>query len=377
MTSQEQAAGPATQPKGRLRRVGHLLLEWIARFPLFYKVLIANTLLVVVGVVVGSWLTADHVRASPGHLVHWEFILWFGAVAVSGSLVLNYVLLRAALQPIGALHRLADALHKGNLEARADRTFFSDRDVDRLIAAVNQVLGELTRYQEQLRHLSSRVTAQLETERKNLARELHDETAQALATLLVMQRMVAREATTPKQTQALQELRELTSLTLEGVRRMSVGLRPSILDDTGLVGALHWYVEEFCGDTLPPVRMDLEESLGRLTPDTELAIYRITQEALSNIMRHASASAVSLSLQQDGNWVVLNVADDGVGFDPAAPPKEGGRESLGLFTMRERAELVGGHLEVVSRRGEGTTVRARFPLPPRPVGAVSLVPSDG
>jgi len=344
-----------------LRRSGVVLVERIARFPLFYKVLIANTLLVIVGVVVGSFLTADHVANSPDHRIHWEFMVWFGSLAVTVSLILNYVLLRAALQPVGALSRLAEALHRGHLETRATRPFFTDPDVDHLIMAVNEVLDELSRYREQLRHLSSRVTAQLETERKNLARELHDETAQALATLLVMQRMVAREATTDRQRQALQELRELTSLTLEGVRRMSVGLRPSILDETGLAGALHWYVEEFCGDTLPPVKMDLDETLGRLAPDTELAIYRITQEALSNIMRHASASAVTLTMRQDGEWVALLVADDGVGFDPAAPPQPGGREPLGLFTMRERAELVGGRLEVVSRRGEGTSVQARFP----------------
>ncbi|MBI2865963.1 MAG: sensor histidine kinase [Chloroflexi bacterium] len=335
-------------------------MGWIARFPLFYKVLIANTLLVIIGVIVGSWLTASHVSTSAEHRVHWEFMAWFGSLAVTVTLILNYVLLRAALQPIGALQSLAAALHQGRLEARAPRTFFGDRDMDRLILAVNQVLDEIGGYREQLRRLSSRVTAQLEIERKNLARELHDETAQALATLLVMQRMIYREAATEQQRQALQELRELTSLTLEGVRRMSVGLRPSILDETGLASALRWYVEEFCGDTLPPVKLDLEE-LGRLTPETELAIYRIAQEALSNVMRHASASTVSLGLQQQGDWVTLAVVDDGVGFAPASPPQQNKREPLGLFTMRERAELVGGHLEVLSRPGEGTTVRARLP----------------
>lgn len=361
MSTELKTVAEAHHRGARLAPGSRPLLDRVARFPLFYKVLVANTLLVIVGAIVGSWLTADHVRNSPEHAIHWEFLVWFGALAVTVSVVLNYALLRAALQPIGDLRHLAEALHRGQLEARASHTFFGDPDVDRLISAANQVLEELSHYREQLRRLSSRVTAQLETERKNLARELHDETAQALATLLVMQRMIYREATTDRQRQALQELRELTSLTMEGVRRMSVGLRPTILDETGLVGALHWYVDDFCGDTLPPTSLELDNSLGRLAPETELAIYRIAQEALSNIMRHASASSVGVSLKREGDRVVLAVKDDGVGFDPAAPPQQGKREPLGLFTMRERAELVGGQLEVTSRPGEGTTVRARFP----------------
>jgi len=270
--------------------MGQALLRWLVRFPLFYKILIANTLLVLVGVTLGTWLTTKHVQSSPEHIVHWEFMLWLGAAGLITTLFINYAILRAALQPMGALSRLAEALHRGELMARVDRPFFGDPDVDRLMAAVNRALDELNHYRERLRALSSRVTAQLETERRNLARELHDETAQALATLLVLERMIYREATSDQQRRALRELRELTALTLEGVRRLSVGLRPAILDDVGLAGALRWYIEEFCADTLPPVQLDLDESLGRLPPEEELALYRIGQEALSNVMRHAGAS---------------------------------------------------------------------------------------
>ncbi len=212
---------------------------------------------------------------------------------------------------------------------------------------------------ERLRRLSAQILRAQEEERKRVARELHDDTAQALAALLVRLGLLEKQVDATLIPQVA-ELRQLVADALEGVRRLALGLRPSALDHLGLAPALLALCDEFSRHWGFAVHMDVEP-LPRLHPDTELALYRVGQEALTNVAKHARASQVWVSLHRVDDAIVLEVRDDGCGFRMAAV-KSQREKGLGLFGMEERLSLVGGHLEIRSRPRRGTTVRARIPI---------------
>lgn len=195
-----------------------------------------------------------------------------------------------------------------------------------------------------------------------MARELHDDTAQALTALLVKLRVLERSLERREQRGELEELRALAAGTLEGVRRLAAHLRPSLLDDLGLPAAVKAYVDQFAHLWGIPVHLRVRGLDGRLPPEVELALYRVLQEALTNVARHAGASQAWVSLRRERGCLVLTVKDDGCGFDVAAVMADRER-GLGLFGMQERMALVGGSLAIRSRLEAGTEVVARVPLP--------------
>jgi signal transduction histidine kinase len=201
------------------------------------------------------------------------------------------------------------------------------------------------------------VTAQ-ESERKRLARELHDETGQALTSILLGLKPLEEALAKQAGAAALAELRELVVGALQDVRRLAVELRPAVLDDFGLVPALERLSESFAEQS--GIRVDFHSTLGetRLPSDVESSLYRVVQEALTNIVKHADAQRVSVSVVRRESSVAAVIEDDGVGFDPRVARKEG----IGLIGMRERLALLDGRLEVESRKGAGTTVVAEVPL---------------
>ncbi len=353
-----------------VRRVLQGALHLALDFPIPYKILFANTFLVAIALFLGFALTNRYAGSPLDHPSEWDFALGLGALLLLSCLILDYLVLRAALRPITLLTHLCDALQRGELHARARRPLLGDRNSDLLIQTANNLLDDVAAYRSRAEDLSRRVTQQLETERENIARELHDETAQNLAALLVVQEIAAQAPTPEAQRRALEEAKQLTRLTLEGVRRISVGLRPAVLDDAGLPDTLRWYVRDLMRHVLPEVDLDLEQDVRRLPQVAELALYRIAQEALSNVAHHAQASRVSLSLRNEGGEVILRITDNGVGFDPCAPSLRH-PEHLGLFTIHERARLAGGVAEVLSQPGKGAAVIARVPcLPPSGEGPV-------
>jgi len=203
-----------------------------------------------------------------------------------------------------------------------------------------------------------RVVEAQELERARLARELHDETGQALASILLGLRQLEEAVETDEARTAAADLRTLVVTTLQSVRRLAVELRPSALDDFGLVPAVERLaatVSEHAGPIVDVVARLGEE---RLAPDVETALYRIVQEALTNVVKHASAARVSITLVHKGMTAVVVVEDDGRGFDPASAR----RDALGFAGMRERVALVGGRLTVESSPGAGTTLVAEVPV---------------
>ncbi len=213
---------------------------------------------------------------------------------------------------------------------------------------------------EQLQALSRRLVEVQEEERGRVARELHDETGQALSSLLLGLSILEEKADDPVAviTRA-NELEGLVDRTLENLHRLSMNLRPASLDHLGLVPALEHYVELFShqhGITAQFEAVELEEK--RLPSAIETALYRIVQEALTNVLRHARATRVDVLLELRGDQIVTIVEDDGVGFDPASATK-GNR--LGLLGMRERAEMLNGTLTIESSASTGTTVLVEIP----------------
>jgi signal transduction histidine kinase len=201
-----------------------------------------------------------------------------------------------------------------------------------------------------------RVVAAQEMERRRIARELHDETGQALTSLLLGLRAVQDAKDETVRNDALESLRALASTTLQDVRRLAVELRPKALDDFGLVAALERLLDGLRERT--GLTIEFEASVeARLPAEIETALYRIVQEALTNVVKHARATTVSVLLVRRKTGVTAVIEDNGTGFAPHEPV-----EGLGLVSMRERASLVGGHLILESRPGSGTTIAVEVPV---------------
>jgi signal transduction histidine kinase len=227
-------------------------------------------------------------------------------------------------------------------------------------AALAERVRELGAANDQLQRLTSLVISAQEEERRRIARELHDDTAQALTSVLIRARLLARQAQIDSVREGLLDLLEQITTAIDGVRRMALDLRPSTLDDLGLVPAVESYAREFSDRWGVPVRVHARANGHRLPRDQELLVYRIVQEALTNIAKHADATAVEIDLTADREHVEATVRDNGRGFDPAATLALRER-GLGLFGMQERAQLAGGTLQLQSRPGTGTTVSLAIP----------------
>jgi signal transduction histidine kinase len=206
------------------------------------------------------------------------------------------------------------------------------------------------------RDVVRRVVAAQELERRRLARELHDEAAQSLASILLGLRDLDRTLEHEDSRAAVARIRELAADTLADVRRLAVELRPKALDDFGLVPALDQLARTFSDDT--GLRVDVISELDgeRLSEEARITLYRSLQEALTNVAKHAQARAVSIVLRRRDTSVVALVEDDGRGFDLTGPT-----EGFGLQDLRERLALVGGRLTIESGPGAGTTLVVEVP----------------
>jgi two-component system sensor histidine kinase UhpB len=217
----------------------------------------------------------------------------------------------------------------------------------------------LQQYAERLRALSAQLADVAEAERKRLARELHDQVGQQLTALGINLNIVRTHM--PEEAgdairSRLDDALSLVEQTTERIRDVMAHLRPPVLDDYGLVAALHWYGEQFAQRTGIAVAVEGEEPVPRLTTRVESALFRITQEALTNVAKHAQATRVMVSVHVQGETLRLVVADDGIGFDSVPLVRPGAGHGWGLLTMTERAEAVGGRCRIESVPGQGTQV---------------------
>lgn len=221
--------------------------------------------------------------------------------------------------------------------------------------------AEIREARQQLQALSTRLLEAQEQERRDIARELHDEIGQSLTLVKIKLQMALHRGGNDRA--LTQECVEIASQTLEQVRNMSLNLRPPALDDLGLAAALRWALDRQEGATGWEIEFAADPIDRRLATETETACFRVAQEALTNAARHANARKITVHLRINAEQIELAVRDDGCGFDQEAVRRRpAGRSSLGLISMKERAALAGGRLEIESASGSGTRVRAVFPL---------------
>lgn len=223
---------------------------------------------------------------------------------------------------------------------------------------------------ERLHTLSSQLMEAQETERRHIARELHDEIGQALTAVKINLQAVQRSLGDNAVAFPIQESISVVEDALQQVRNLSLDLRPSLLDDLGLVSALRWYVDRYAQRSGVVAEFSTDSYPAQRLPNIETACFRIVQEALTNVMRHAQARQVSVKLHQRQEDLHLSISDNGVGFDvQTARTRAAQGGSLGLLGMEERALLVGGQLKIKSKQGGGTEINAHFPTAPQPAGA--------
>ena len=235
---------------------------------------------------------------------------------------------------------------------------FTDEDVRLAEAFASRAAVAVDLSERVARDALRQVVSAQELERRRLARELHDETGQALTSILLKLKSIEDEGDPARLAEATAELRELVVATLQDVRALAVELRPKALDDFGLVSAIERLVETFAEQT--GIDVDLEPRLGsdRLPREIETTLYRITQEALTNVVKHAHATRVSIVLTRRDGAVSAVIEDDGRGIDSGDRTGDG----LGLVGMRERVALVGGRLVVEAPPGGGTALSIEVPV---------------
>jgi two-component system sensor histidine kinase UhpB len=278
-------------------------------------------------------------------------------LAAASAILLNSILLRRRLRPIHQLVETMDRVDLSRPGRRADPSSGAPREVCRLTASFNHMLE---RVELERRDAGLAVLQAQEAERQRIAQDLHDEVNQALTAILL--RLSATMSDAPESMRReLEETRSLAQRAMNELLTLARQLRPTALDDHGLIAALASQVRDFSDRTGIEARFDRHGTLPDLSGPEQLVIYRVTQESLSNAAQHAGASRVDVGLSFVGA-TVLTVSDDGAGFvaGSGAGARNGrvkGRPGgLGLSGMRERALLVGGHLTIFSRPGQGTTV---------------------
>lgn len=309
----------------------------------------------------------------PGENSLWKFVLKWNKAVILKHLISNpQVECSPQLRELGDLTSvcapISEKSHTFGVLAFFSRgqTVFQTEDSYFLQGVANILATAIERKwsEESRSRLLERLMSAQEQERRWLARELHDETGQSLTSLLVGLRMIVDARNLRTAREQADRLRQITAQTLHNIGRLARGLHPSILDDLGLVVAINRYAADYTssyGIATEIISEELEQT--ELPAPIEITLYRIFQEALTNVAKHAQAQKVSIRLICQNNTVMLAVNDDGLGFDIEAVRRTStGSLHLGLYSMQERAGLLGGHLTIASSSSTGTTITAVIPL---------------
>lgn len=290
------------------------------------------------------------------------------------AMLASAYLAHVIIKPIRTLAQAAKEIHRGNLSVQTKK--LAEDEIGHLTGLFNEManglkqkemennrlLAEL-RDKEAIRtFLINKMFSIQEEERQRLSRELHDETGQSLVSILAYMKVLQSKLTSDTQRNLLQEGRNLVINVLEGLRKTAVELRPPVLDDLGIVAAMTKYIQGFSIGKNIAVKFSPPESKLFLSNETALALYRILQESLTNIAKHAKATSVWITLSTLNHSVTLKIEDNGVGMKSEVLQVAHATNCLGIYGMQERAELVGGTLSMQSSQGEGTTITVTLPI---------------
>jgi two-component system sensor histidine kinase UhpB len=330
---------------------------------LFQKVVIGNSLILATGAIVGTWVTKTLVEQS-----NFTVGTLLVVLGISISLITNFFIVRAAFRPLDSIQDTVEEVSRGNSFARVRDLKTGDPEIARLGETINMMLNRLEqdtrtieRHRRQIQEMSAQVLRAQEEERRRIARELHDETSQALNALLLSIEMAEQSLCEDRfEGQCagrLQASKQLTEQTLDAIHKLAFDLRPTMLDDLGLVPSVRWYAKRQSETYGMQILVEAEGLEERLPDQTEIALFRVVQEALTNVAKHANASMARVRLRRRNGNIELRVQDNGKGFEPGEVPND----RLGLFGIQERVALLGGCFDLESRRGRGTTLTVRVP----------------
>jgi signal transduction histidine kinase len=325
----------------------------VLRFPLLGKLVGANVLIVIVAVTVA--ISSHAGNAGDQQMV----ALLIGALLI--ALAVNLLLVRVALQPLQKLEETAERVSRGDMNARVPQSAIADRDMERVGRTLNLLLDSLVSDRQRMRRLAAEVIRTGDRERARVAHELHDSTAQGLAALVLQLSAVARDSGEPGIASRLETIKELAADVMEEVRVLAHTVYPRVLDNLGLRAALEKLAREASeSDPTLEITVDADEGARRISQTFAAALYRVAQEGVSNALKHGAPRAIKIMLAVTEREVVLEIADDGNGFDPAETDQR--HPSMGLFALRERLSLIEGELDIISHPGGGTRIVASVPL---------------
>jgi two-component system, NarL family, sensor histidine kinase UhpB len=352
-----------TAPSRLLSRLSVPDLTSLLTVPLFYKILVTNAMILVVGAGATAFLASQVTSTThPGNLI--LVIALFGLVLVVGGMALNAVLIKTALIPLDALEETARLVDGGDLNARVPASSLADRRSVQLANLFNRMLDTQAAIRNRNRSQAARVVEAEEQERNRSSRELHNELAQTLAGVLVRLRVATLN---PEMEQApsleryLDEIRSEVREALEHVREVARRLHPPALEELGLVPALEAYARsarEVSGARIELLGETVDASL---PPEARLAAFRIIQESLIAAIRHSHADRIRIVLRREADMLCAEVVDDGTGFDPTAD-LENTPMGEALDRILERAAIVGGRVTVESAADQGTRIGIEIPL---------------
>jgi signal transduction histidine kinase len=351
MSAATASPEPVAAPTGWLRRLG--------RVPLLTKIVVLDLVINVGTFVLLQQTPPEHVQSVT-------------LVSLVVVLVLNGALVAWALKPLQIIESTARRVSAGEFGARiGGMSPLADRNLLRIADTLDGLLDRVAAERGRVRSLAAQVVKAGDAERARIARELHDGTAQQLSALEMLLASAHTECAGTPISERLDVMRSIAREALAEVRSLSHTVHPRVLDDLGLAAALDWLARRSGVGPSTVIAIDCAVS-GDIPPPIASVLYRVTQEALSNAIRHADARRVHVQVSCLGDAVHLTVTDDGRGFDrdtiEAAPSGTKGsvgagpRRGMGLFMMEERVSLFDGRLDIESRPGAGTRIHARLPL---------------
>ena len=318
----------------------------------------------------------------------------FGLASIVVVLLFGWGMARSIIKPLNQLKESAQNLAEGDLSQPIPQT--SDDEIGQLNHSFETMRVSLKESLDEIRHLNrdlesivKKRTRQLEAsyheierkesargellrklftaqeeERRRIARELHDETSQSLNGLVMRLEAASASDSAEKTRALLDEMKKLAVRTVDNVHKVIFDLRPAILDDLGLLPAVRWYAQNRLSEQKVNVRIEVTGEERKLPAHVENGIFRVVQEAVNNIARHAEAQSVLLSVEYEEKALKIEIDDDGKGFvEKEYDPQQANAQGLGLMGMRERISILGGELKITSEPGKGTHIYLRVPLP--------------
>ena len=322
-------------------------LRAILAVPLEEKLLGAN--LVIVGV--AAFVLFGPIHLNPGRLTDALVVI----SALTAGALANFGLVKIALRPITIMEGVARRVSEGRLAERIPPSIFADRDLAQLSMTINDMLNNLAAGRERMRKLGAEVVYAEEKERVRIAHELHESVGQALAAATFQTAAIANEIGDHEAAQRVAEVRQLLRSSIEEIRNVSRSLHPRVTADLGLPSALEALADATMQRSLIDVTTKVEVSGVVIPPALSATMYRIAQEALRNVERHADAGSATLKLVALPGYIELEVTDDGRGLEG---PLEKKRADARFAKMRERLSLAGGDLLIDTTEDSGTRIRA-------------------